>query len=117
MSIRLPRTVATCSVPAAASEMDTPPRHLRREQAAAYVGVGVDTFDWEVTQGIWPPGRKRGKKGGLLTWDRRVLDAISDGFPEAAVLLNVTETSRESALDQAARNAWQVRLEATSKVS
>ena len=91
------------------------PRHLRRAQAAAYVGVGIDTFDWEVSQGIWPPGRQRGKKGGLHTWDRLVLDAISNGFPEAEVLGKLTAeggpaTAADS--DEAARNAWRTRLDA-----
>lgn len=54
------------------------PRHLSRDMAAAYVGVSVDTFDDEVRKGIWPKGRPRGPKGGRLTWDREVLDAISD---------------------------------------
>jgi hypothetical protein len=54
------------------------PRCLARTEAAAYLGVGVDTFDAEVKAGVWPAGFPRGGKGGKLTWDRRLLDAALD---------------------------------------
>lgn len=50
------------------------PRGLSREQAAAYVGVSPNVFDWEVAQGIWPPGERRGPKGRRLVWDRELLN-------------------------------------------
>ena len=54
------------------------PRYLSREQAAAYVGVSPDTFENEVARGYWPAARRRGDKGGRLTWDRCALDAAAD---------------------------------------
>ena len=54
------------------------PRYLSREQAAMYVGVSPDTFDMEVQDGLWPAPRRRGSKGGRLTWDRSALDAAAD---------------------------------------
>ncbi len=56
------------------------PRHLTRELAAAYVGVSVSVFDDEVRQGVWPPPRRRGAKGGKHTWDRLLLDRASDAL-------------------------------------
>ena len=54
------------------------PRYLTREHAALYVGVSTDTFDDEVRDGIWPSPRRRGGRGGRLTWDRAALDAAAD---------------------------------------
>jgi hypothetical protein len=54
------------------------PRYLSRDEAARYVGVSSETFDGEVAQGLWPPPRRRGGKGGRLTWDRALLDATAD---------------------------------------
>lgn len=54
------------------------PRYLTREQAAAYLGVSADTFAWEVEQGHWPAAVRRGRKGGLVTWDRLALDDRAD---------------------------------------
>jgi hypothetical protein len=54
------------------------PRYLSREQAAAYDGVSVDTFDYEVRAGLWPAARAGGAKGGLLTWDVALLNAAAD---------------------------------------
>ena len=54
------------------------PRWLSAEQAAAYVGVAVNTFLWEVEQGKWAKPEKRGPKGARLTWDRALLDAASN---------------------------------------
>ena len=64
------------------------PRHLVREMAAAYVGVCLTLFDEEVAKGLWPPADFRGKRGGVRTWDRILLDAASD----LRAGLNVTET-------------------------
>lgn len=60
------------------SRMPAWPRFLGRETAAAYLGVSVDVFDDEVREGIWPPARPRGARGGRLTWDRVLLDAAAD---------------------------------------
>ncbi|WP_230410514.1 MULTISPECIES: helix-turn-helix transcriptional regulator [Roseomonadaceae] len=54
------------------------PRYLSREEAAAYLGVSLDTFLGEVARGEWPPPRLRGAEGQRLTWDRRALDAAAD---------------------------------------
>lgn len=58
--------------------MKIEPRFLSREQAAAYVGIGVHLFNREVKLGIWPPARIRGEAGGRLTWDRKLLDLYAD---------------------------------------
>jgi hypothetical protein len=57
------------------------PRYLSRNEAARYVGVSVDVFDIEVDNGHWPPARRRGGRGGRLTWDRLALDAAADRDP------------------------------------
>lgn len=54
------------------------PRCLGREEAASYLGVSVSTFDDEVKAGYWPPAKRRGLKGGRLTWDRLLIDAFED---------------------------------------
>ena len=54
------------------------PRYLTREQAAAYLGVSADVFDDEVRAGLWPAARRRGAKGGKLTWDKSLLDLKAD---------------------------------------
>lgn len=54
------------------------PRFLSREEAARYVGVSSDVFDAEVATGMWPAAKRRGGKGGRLTWDRCLLDATAD---------------------------------------
>ena len=54
------------------------PRYLSRVEAARYLGVSVDVFDDEVKEGLWPAARRRGGKGGRLTWDRVLLDATAD---------------------------------------
>lgn len=54
------------------------PRGLSEEQAAAYVGVSVGTFRWEVEQGIWPKPDPRGPKEGRNIWDRKLLDQAYD---------------------------------------
>jgi hypothetical protein len=62
----------------ALSRLGLSPRFLSREEAAAYVGVSVDTFTAEVAAGQWPMPRKRGVKGFRVTWDRCLLDAFAD---------------------------------------
>ena len=60
------------------SELPFWPRYLSREEAARYVGVSADVFELEVSAGLWPQPRRRGGKGGRLTWDRALLDATAD---------------------------------------
>lgn|SRR5574341_182137 len=54
------------------------PRGLTEDLAAAYVGVGVETFRLEVKAGTWPKPRRAGTKGGLNVWDRHAIDAAYD---------------------------------------
>jgi hypothetical protein len=59
-----------------------------RNQAAAYLGVSVDVFDDEARAGLWPAARRRGTKGGRLTWDKSLLDLRADqeaGLPAPTV--------------------------------
>jgi len=63
---------------AALSALPFWPRYLSRDEAARYVGVSADVFDVEVDCGDWPKARRRGGKGGRLTWDREALDAAAD---------------------------------------
>ena len=65
------------------------PRYLSRDEASRYVGVSPDVFDDEVDAGHWPAARRRGGKGGRLTWDRMALDAAAD----AASGIGQTETA------------------------
>lgn len=53
------------------------PRGLRREVAAAYVGVSPSTFDGWVKDATMP---KPIKKGGVTLWDRHKLDAAFDAL-------------------------------------
>lgn len=55
------------------------PRGLRREQAAAYVGVGVTLFDEMVADGRMPkPKCVNSRK----VWDRDRLDEFFDTLPD-----------------------------------
>lgn len=55
-----------------------PPRGLRRPAAAAYVGVGMTTFDQMVVEGLMPqPRRFR----GCVIWDRLELDEAFASLP------------------------------------
>lgn len=74
------------------------PRFLSREEAAAYVGVSINTFDQEVSRGLWPRPLARGLKGRRLTWDRMALDAAAD---VASGLRAASGQSRK-----ASRNTW-----------
>lgn len=59
---------------------DSPPwpRGLRREAAAAYIGVGATKFDDWVARGIMP---KPKRQDGVVVWDRLALDAAFDDLP------------------------------------
>jgi hypothetical protein len=73
------------------------PRWLSEKLAAAYLGVGVSLFRQEVAAGKWPRAERRGSKGGLLTWDRHLLDRASDEFsnPSRAAKERMMEAVRE----------------------
>lgn len=55
-----------------------PPRGLSREEAAAYVGVGVTKFDAMVTDGRMPHPKKI---DGRRVWDRHRLDSAFAALP------------------------------------
>jgi len=52
------------------ADMPDWPAMLSRAEAAAYVGVSVETFEAEMVEGKWPEGIPRGAKGGKLTCSR-----------------------------------------------
>jgi hypothetical protein len=58
---------------------DYPPRGMRRETAAWYVGVGVTKFDDLVTSGRMP---KPKRVDGCVIWDRFQLDAAFSDLPD-----------------------------------
>lgn len=61
------------------------PRGLNRDQASAYVGVGVTKFDEMVRDGRMPqPKRVDTRK----VWDRRQLDAAFDELPDEGAIAN-----------------------------
>lgn len=55
-----------------------PPRGLRREDAARYVGVGLTKFDQMVADSRMP---KPKKVDGRVVWDRIKLDAAFTDLP------------------------------------
>lgn len=55
-----------------------PPRGLRREAAAAYIGVGTCKFDELVADGRMP---KPKRIDGCVIWDRFQLDAAFTDLP------------------------------------
>lgn len=63
---------------------DLPPmprRGLRREAAAAYVGVGTSKFDEWVADGRMPQPKRI---DGCVIWDVRALDLAFDALPNNA---------------------------------
>jgi hypothetical protein len=78
--------------------------------AARYLGVSEDVFSAEVEAGVWPAPRLRGAKGGLRTWDRRLLDAAADAFPEAAILRQDGNSGDAADPDQPAKAALRERI-------
>lgn len=56
------------------------PRWLIEPLAAAYVGLGVESFRQEVAAGIWPKAREGKRK----VWDRDLLDQRSDQLSNPA---------------------------------
>jgi hypothetical protein len=92
------------------TELPDWPRYLSRQEAARYLGVSVDVFDDEVRAGTWPAGIRRGAKGGLLSWDKRLLDRwriLASGSGPGAPTSEVPGTGR---LD-AASLAWEAWLD------
>jgi hypothetical protein len=85
----------------ALSDLPAWPRFLTRAQAAAYLGVSSDLFDKEVAAGLWPAGRQRGAKGGLLTWDRVALDRRADAaLPSSAPADDFEERRRAAEISR-----------------
>jgi excisionase family DNA binding protein len=56
-----------------------PPRGLRAEEAASYLGMGRSKFLELVDEGKLPRPRA---VDGMRIWDRRALDAAFDDFSE-----------------------------------
>lgn len=69
-----------------------PPRGIRREQAAAYVGVSPRKFDELVQDGRMPPAKKI---DGARVWDVRQLDAAFDRLPDNGSGAAVDETGEK----------------------
>jgi excisionase family DNA binding protein len=57
-----------------------PPRGICREEAAAYVGVGVTKFDQMVADGRMPAAKQI---DGRRVWDVRKLDKAFDALPDS----------------------------------
>jgi predicted DNA-binding transcriptional regulator AlpA len=55
-----------------------PPRGLSREEAARYVGVGVDLFDKMVADRRMPKGKRINRR---VVWDRASLDMAFTALP------------------------------------
>lgn len=55
------------------------PRGLRRDQAAAYLGIGPSTFDSWVIRGLMPRAKR---VDGTVVWDRLALDLAFAELPE-----------------------------------
>lgn len=66
------------------------PRMLRRESAAAYLGVSPSYFDGLVKGGTLPNSKVVGK---VHAWDRHDLDEAANAFPY------VNEVARDTSWD------------------
>lgn len=64
------------------------PRGLRREAAAAYIGVSPTKFDEWVGDGRMP---KPKRVDNCVIWDRRALDAAFDDLPSESQVLGWTK--------------------------
>lgn len=64
---------------AAERAADLPRRGLRRDEAAAYVGVSPSTFDRWIGAGLMPKSKKI---GDVVIWDRFQLDIFFDALPD-----------------------------------
>lgn len=56
-----------------------PPRGMRREAAARYIGVGTTKFDEMVSDGLMP---KPIRIDGVVLWDRQKLDGAFDALSD-----------------------------------
>jgi predicted DNA-binding transcriptional regulator AlpA len=56
-----------------------PRRGLRREEAAAYIGIGATKFDEWVERGIMP---KPKRQDGVVVWDLVRLDSAFEALPD-----------------------------------
>lgn len=56
------------------------PAGLRRERAAAYIGVSPSKFDDWVTRGLMPKAKRL---DSVVLWLRRELDDALDGLPDS----------------------------------
>ena len=57
------------------------PRGLRREDAAAYIGVSPSKFDQWVERGVMPKPKRVDR---IVLWDRKALDAAFDALDDGA---------------------------------
>jgi predicted DNA-binding transcriptional regulator AlpA len=57
------------------------PRGLRRDEAAAYLGIGSTKFDDWVSRGLMPRPKKQ---DGVVVWDRLALDRAFQELPDGA---------------------------------
>jgi predicted DNA-binding transcriptional regulator AlpA len=64
-----------------------PPRGLRRDVAAAYVGVSLSKFDDWVSRGLMPRPKRQ---DGVIVWDRLALDAAFEDLPSDDPVLQWT---------------------------
>ena len=55
-----------------------PPRGMNREEAARYIGVGVDLFDQMVADRRMPKGKRINRR---VVWDRASLDMAFTALP------------------------------------
>jgi hypothetical protein len=81
-------------------------RFLKRAHAAAYLGVGVTTFDAEIRAAMWPKPMRRGAQTTALTWDRKLLDQAADrlaGLIDADSPGNDLKAAEQAALEAIAR--------------
>jgi predicted DNA-binding transcriptional regulator AlpA len=90
------------------------PRFLREHQAAAYLGVPVAVFRREVAAGTWPQPVRRGaragaSRGGVLTWDRKMLDAVADA------MASLPDQAPAPSRDPARRAMFAAALDAASR--
>jgi predicted DNA-binding transcriptional regulator AlpA len=75
----MPRQQAKTAAAADLANAGLAPRGLSREQAAAYVGVGVTLFDAMVDDGRMPRPKRLNAR---LVWDRLQLDRAFEAIPD-----------------------------------
>ena len=92
------------------------PLYLSAEEAAAFLGVSPRTFADEVANGWWPSARRRGAKGGRLTWYRPALEAAAAALhaPTGAAQTSPTVVDEAVAAEQAALAGLEKSRRATS---